>query len=83
MTGTIVRTLTDEVSGRFKAGLPWPREYHQIDKGHHALAACNNSLLWLGQAARGEVPSGGYQPSDITNRPWTDYTEAERPGAND
>lgn len=83
MTGTLGRTLTDEVSGRFKAGLPWPREYQRIDKGLHALNAWTNAQLWLEQAARGEVPHGGYQPSDITDRPRTDYTEAERPGAND
>lgn len=45
--------------------------------------AYRNAFNWLMQAANGEVPHGGMEPFDHSTLTRTDYTQAERPGAND
>lgn len=73
----------DTITKRWKAGLKWDREYEAGFTHHHAATAFSNAMLWLTQAANGEIPHGGVQPMDFKTSSFNDYTVEERPGRND
>lgn len=76
--------MIDSLTKRWKAGLQWDREYEPGFTHHHAAMAFSNAMLWLTQAAKGEIPHGGMQPMDMpTSTSFNDYTVEERPGRND